>query len=306
MFCFVGLIIFAILGIFSATHRALAKEAVACVFRRITFRSCHVGFKEKFKGIILSRLIRRSASLARIFNRHFELFAWIFVILSIISIIWVGRGVYNFYIYGSCNGLNRSGFCVFDPTGESNKLSSYNNVCSVEAPSEANLTIKPLNLAEFPNQGVESQNQIVFIGCYSCDYTRKVYPIVKKLLLDYKVNYTFIHFPVKSETTYLSVYGACIFKEDKSKFWEFNDLLFSLNKDHIKDNNYIDSLVKGLGLDLKNLKKCIQDKKTQDKASSQFEDIKQTGIYGTPTIFINNKVFVGPKSYRVYKRALNK
>jgi hypothetical protein len=34
------------------------------------------------------------------------------------------RGVYLFYTTGSYNGLNQTGFCVFDPTGKNNQISS--------------------------------------------------------------------------------------------------------------------------------------------------------------------------------------
>ena len=243
---------------------------------------------------------------ARIFNKYFELFAWIFIILSIISIIWVAKGAYNFYAYGSCNGLNRQGFCVFDPTGKSNELSSTNNVCRTEAPSEANLTLKPLNLAEFPAKTNNSKNQIVFIGCYSCDYTRKAYLTIQRLLKNYDIDYTFIHFPVKSETAYLSEYGACVYKENPEKFWKLNNLIFSLDKEKVRDSKYIKSLIDELGVDSKQVEKCTKNKGVQKKVSDQFEAIKQTGVYGTPTIFINKKAFVGPKPYRVYKRALKK
>ena len=49
MACLIALIIFGIMGIFSASHRALAKEAFICVFKRVTFRPCDTGFKEKIK-----------------------------------------------------------------------------------------------------------------------------------------------------------------------------------------------------------------------------------------------------------------
>ena len=56
MACLIALIIFGIMGIFSASHRALAKEAFICVFKRVTFRPCDTGFKEKIKGKISRNL----------------------------------------------------------------------------------------------------------------------------------------------------------------------------------------------------------------------------------------------------------
>ena len=50
MFCIVAFVVLSILGIFSAANRRLAKEALDCVFRRITFRPCNTGFDEKMKA----------------------------------------------------------------------------------------------------------------------------------------------------------------------------------------------------------------------------------------------------------------
>src|SRR3989344_650948 len=147
--CILALIIFSVLGIFSASHRALAKEAFDCVFKRITFRPCNTGFQEKIKGKILAKLVNRSVFVARIFNKHYELFSWIFFILMVGSTIWILRGGYNFYVYGSCNGLNQSGFCAFDPSGENNKVTSLGNdsTCGITPQTEATLTLKDVDIS---------------------------------------------------------------------------------------------------------------------------------------------------------------
>ncbi|MDP2708927.1 MAG: hypothetical protein Q8O93_02655, partial [bacterium] len=168
MFCILALIIFSILGIFSATHRVLARQALDCVFRRVTFRPCNTDFKEKIKNKILAKLLDRSDLAAKIFNKHFELLSWIFFILMITSTFWMVKGGYNFYLYGSCNGLNQSGFCAFDPSGENNKVTQLNTVgvCSAETQSEKDLTLSNVDLSSFPKINTNSKNTIVFIGCY--------------------------------------------------------------------------------------------------------------------------------------------
>ena len=197
--CILALIIFGILGIFSASHRALAGEAFDCVFKRITFRPCNTNFQEKIKGKILSKLIARSAFLAKMVNKHYEILSWIFFILMLGSTIWVLRGGYNFYVYGSCNGLNESGFCAFDPSGENNKVTATgdSSACSITQKSEKNVTLNNINLSSFPTQNVGSKDTVVFIGCYACDYSRKAYPDIQKLIKDKQANYIFAHYPAK-------------------------------------------------------------------------------------------------------------
>ena len=95
MFCIVAFIILSIIAIFNAAYRELAKEAYDCVFRRITFRPCNTGFKEKMKAKISGQLLNRSVRMARFFNHNFELLAWIFFLLTVGSIFWTGKGLFN-------------------------------------------------------------------------------------------------------------------------------------------------------------------------------------------------------------------
>jgi protein-disulfide isomerase len=306
MFCLLSLIVFSILGIFSASHRQLAKEAFDCVFRRVTLRPCNTGFDTKIKGKIIGKLLNRSEFVAKTLNKHFEIVSWIFFVLFLSSSLWVFKGGYNFYMYGSCNGLNASGFCAFDPTGENNKTSQISDTCSLNPPSEKDLDFSVINVSDFPTQNAGSKDNVVFIGCYNCDYTRKSYPLVQKLIEKYKPNYTFIHFPVKEETTYISNYVYCADQQDSEKLMSFNDKLFSSSKEDNAREEYVKQVASEVGFDTDKLQECVTSEKTQKIVDDQFEQVRATGIYGTPTIFINDKALVGPKPYRVYQRMLGK
>lgn len=54
MLCLAALVVFSILGIFSASYRPLAREAFNCVFRKMTLRSCNTGFDQKIKTKLTS------------------------------------------------------------------------------------------------------------------------------------------------------------------------------------------------------------------------------------------------------------
>lgn len=304
MFCLLAFAVLSILGIFSATHRQLAGEAFDCVFRRITFRPCTTGFKEQMKAKLTGKLLNRSAFIARFFNRHFEFVSWVFFVLVLISTFWVVKGAYNFYLYGSCNGLNKTGFCAFDPSGKNNKVSPIVTSCSLENPSEKDLTLNGVNLDIFPTKNPTAKNKVVFIGCYDCDYTRQAYPLIQKLIAKNDVSFTFAHFPIKDETNSLSEYGYCAYREDQNKFWQFNDALFTSDKKDLGDKKYVDSLTLKFGFDLTKINDCVNSQEVKETVEKQFQEISKTHIFGTPTVFINGQVLVGPKPYRVYERAL--
>jgi len=306
--CIVALIIFGILGIFSASQRALAKEAFDCVFRRITFRPCNTGFQEKVKGKLLAKVLKRSTFLAKVLNKYYEIFSWIFFILMVGSTIWVARGVYNFYVYGSCNGLNQSGFCAFDPSGENNKVTGIgdSSTCGVIPQTESLVTLKDVDLSSFPTENIGAKDQVVFIGCYACDYSRKAYPDILKLVENKNAEFIFAHYPAKGDTTYLSDAGYCVNKIYPDKYWDFNDYLFTADENYILNKENLDKILESFNFDVKKVNECSNNLEAKTVVENQIKELNKTGLYGTPTIFINDKAFVGHKPYRVYRSAINK
>jgi len=306
--CLVALIVFGIMGIFSASQRALAREALDCVFKRVTFRPCNTGFAEKVKGKLLAKVLKRSSFMAKVLNKYYEIFSWIFFILMVGSTIWVFRGVYNFYVYGSCNGLNASGFCAFDPSGENNKVTPLGDstTCGITQKSEKTVTLKDVDLSSFPTKNVGSKNTVVFIGCYACDYSRKAYPDILKLVAKKNANYIFAHYPAKGEVTnLLADVGYCINKDYQDKFWDWNSYLFATDKNYILDPANLNTMLTKFSFDAKKVNACASSSETKNVVEAQVKELNKTNIYGTPTIFINDKAFVGPKPYRVYRSAIN-
>jgi hypothetical protein len=114
MICILAMVVFGILGIFSTTHRQMAKEAFDCVFRRITFRPCNSSFDQKMKGKIIGKLINKSPKSARFVNKHFEMLSWIMVIIFFISMIYTGYAIYNLGIHGTCTPEDPD-MCIFTP-----------------------------------------------------------------------------------------------------------------------------------------------------------------------------------------------
>ena len=135
MICVIALVVFGILGIFSATHRKVALEAFDCVFRRVTLRKCETGLDKRLKSQITGKLMIKRPKLARFTFRHFEAISWFFTILMVVSIIYSGLGIYNFAMYSNCNGEDSQEACVYDglsgvfSTGDCGSPTCENNEC---------------------------------------------------------------------------------------------------------------------------------------------------------------------------------
>jgi hypothetical protein len=102
------------MGIFSATHRDIAREALDCVFRRIRFKPCESGLDKRLKSAVIGKLMKRSPRVAGFGFRHFEVISWAFTILMFGSLIWSGMSVYRYAMYGNCHGRNSTEECDFE------------------------------------------------------------------------------------------------------------------------------------------------------------------------------------------------
>lgn len=99
--CIVALLVFAVLGIWSANYRVLAKDAFRCVIRMVTFRPCDVQLETKIKSKVTSKLTI-VPFLARFFYKNFKIISWIFTIAFFVSLAYSAYSIYNLVVFGTC------------------------------------------------------------------------------------------------------------------------------------------------------------------------------------------------------------
>jgi protein-disulfide isomerase len=272
----------------------------------VTFRACDTGFDTKVKAAVLGKLINRSPKVAAFVSKRFEIISFVLVIGLTVSTVWTMRGLYLFWAWGSCNGPNSGGFCAFDPAGENNKASTLEEGCVDTSLAAKALQLAPLDYQSYPKvlSGNEHAAQMVFIGCYNCDYTRKAWPVISKLIGEIPTDFYFVHFPVKEETKYLMAYDACIYQQDHKVIWSYIDQRFADTKEDNGNEAVVDAWLENQGVDVALIKQCVASDETQKLVDERYDQIQATGIYGTPTVFINGTAVVGPKPERVYRRLL--
>jgi len=103
MLCVASLIVFAVLGLFSARYRRLAGKAWRCVLRRVVFKPCDVNFQEEVKSRLLGALIFRAPRLARLVDRWSGLLSLLFVAASLASLLLALNGGLNLLVYDTCD-----------------------------------------------------------------------------------------------------------------------------------------------------------------------------------------------------------
>ncbi|MFB6190446.1 MAG: hypothetical protein ABEJ91_02640 [Candidatus Nanohaloarchaea archaeon] len=111
MICLTSLVVFSILGIFSSTHRELAKEAFDCVTSKARNQPCETDLEDRVRASVIGRTLEYSPRVARTLRRHFELFSWLFLLTLLVTGAYSVFSLYNLAVYGSCAGQAAQGGC---------------------------------------------------------------------------------------------------------------------------------------------------------------------------------------------------
>ena len=312
MICFIALIVFGILGIFSATHRKIALEAFDCVFRKITLRKCSTGLDVRIKSSITGRFLRKNPRTGKLIYKHFEIISWMFTILLIASMVWTGISGYNYYVYGNCNGPSvddQSGLCLFDPTGSNAEITECDNEDLTAQTEGTEPTIEGIDLSLFPTyEPKESQDQLVYVGCYTCSNTKKVNPTINELVIKNKesLKFTFIHLLFTREQDYISKIENCLYEADKAAFWKFHNTLMQMSAEQVKDKEEVLGILNKIEeIKASEIIFCSNTIQAEELFQKQLREINKINLEGTPTIFVNDQVFIGPKPLRVYEKQLS-
>ena len=306
MICIIALVVFGILGIFSATHRQVFFEACDCVFRRVTLRKCKTGLDKRLKGQVTGSIMRFSPKTAGFVFKYFEVFSWLFLILMVVSIYYTADGTYNYIIYGNCNGPGSTEFCIFDPfaqSAEEQVSTCHENI----GDAKDSVLIPPKDLTGMKRFGnPDSGVTFIHFGCYTCEFTKKAQTDVTKILEEFldQINYVYIDYPLPTHELSFeaSMAANCIYNQSKEAYLKYSDMIFSEEEPITKEDLY--TYASQLDIDQEEFDVCLTTQSTSEIVAENQAIGQAIGVYGTPTFFINEKALVGPQPYKPFRKLI--
>lgn len=135
---------------------------------------------------------------------------------------------------------------------------------------------------------------LVEYGDFQCPYCKKAYYIVKKIQeeLGADLKYVFRNFPLSD--LHPDAYHAAVAAETaaaQNKFWDMHDILFE-NQEYL-DDTYLMQYAKIVGLDIDKFEKDFGNDRIVTKVENDYDSGEENGVEGTPTFFVNGKLFEG-------------
>ena len=295
--CIIAFLVFSVMSIFSAKYRPLARKGLECVLRTVTLRPCETGLDDQIKADLVSALLKRSPDAARLVNRHFVLLSWMFVLITLASFGYMIYGIYNFYLYGNCEGPGAVGACILnDLTGDYGRFSEPKDL------------IPPTELDGIAAGNPNASVVIVEFGCFTCPYTAKAEEVVQQILEEYdgSVYYVFKPFPLPNHNYSFETARAVLCAARQGREWELREEVFSQQEVCTADGHVaIKQLAEDAGLNMSGFNECYDNNETGAELERYVRQGKDAHIYATPTFFVNGKPLVGPRPIEEFRKLIS-
>jgi protein-disulfide isomerase len=134
---------------------------------------------------------------------------------------------------------------------------------------------------------------IVEFADFECPHCGEVAPAIDKLIEAHKneIRFSFKFYPLPSHPHADIAARAGAASMTQGKFWEMHHALFT-NQRHLEQTD-LDSYAKELGIDVSRLHADMQSNQTTERIAKDKKLGEDLQIGGTPTIFINGRLFDG-------------
>ncbi len=160
--------------------------------------------------------------------------------------------------------------------------------------------IKVENLLVHYRGNLNSKITFLEISDFECVMCKEYVPLFDSLFIKYKelVRFGYSHFG--SYVSVCAIATECAAKQ--GKFWEMHDsILYSVE---IPDTNDIFRIAHNLNLKMDRFKNDFNNREIADKIEDNFYALESAGVYGTPTIMVNNRLIFNSSSIEEIEKTL--
>jgi len=155
--------------------------------------------------------------------------------------------------------------------------------------------LKPISAADHVKGEASAPLQMIVYSDFECQFCADYAKTMKQVESEFagKVLIAFRHYPLAGHPQARKAAEASECAGAQGKFWEMHDKLFV---DNIAGNMSEEQFKKDaadLGLDQAKFNQCLDSAQYQSVVTGDLESGKTAGVTGTPTSFINGKIYPG-------------
>ena len=147
---------------------------------------------------------------------------------------------------------------------------------------------------------------LVEYGDFQCPDAGMAYSMVKKLQRHYgkKLRFVYRNFPlIDIHPMAEPAAEAAEFAGTQGKFWEMHDALFE-NQDRLSDG-MLAKVAERLGMDGEAASEAIENQQFEEQITHDVDGGAKSGVHGTPTFFVNGKLYEGEWEFEDLRAAID-
>ena len=174
-------------------------------------------------------------------------------------------------------------------------LESLRNQASIVShltPPRATVAVKDAEVRGVPDAPVT----IVEYADYECPYCQQIQPALDRLETEFKgkISFAYKDVPLPMHPHAQKAAEAAHCAGVQGKYWEYHDVLYKTKKLDVAD---LKEHARSLQLDGGTFDKCLNSGEQAERVKAQLTEGQSLGLQGTPSFFINGRVFSGVLSF---------
>jgi len=175
------------------------------------------------------------------------------------------------------------------------KVLNENKDAVEQARAQINNQIKPVSKDDNLFGPLSAKVQMIVYCDFECPFCAEFFDTLRQVRNTYKdkASIAYRHFPLLTHNNALPAALAAECAAEQGKFWEMHDLLFADNKSNRLNSEQYKKDAKELNLDVVKFSQCLETEKYKSKIEEEMLAGRNSGVTGTPTIFINNEIYPG-------------
>lgn len=146
---------------------------------------------------------------------------------------------------------------------------------------------------------------IIEFSDYECPACRRAEPVVEQVISYYgdRILFSYRDFPIYQIHPFAQgAAEATRCANEQGKYWEMHDKLFASND---LDASSLKRYARDLGIDGEKFDSCLDSHKYGQDVANDASDGAAAGVKGTPTFFINGKMYVGGRSFDEFRKIID-
>lgn len=191
------------------------------------------------------------------------------------------------------------------------KMDAYTKPLREKYPVTVFLTPPPLpvtSVSEGDSPAVgpaDASVTVVEYSDYQCPSCRKAHDITKQIRKDYsgRIRWVFKDFPLDRHKNAKSMAEAARCAGEQGRFWEYQDTLFTADKN--ADQKELVRFGESLGLDPVVFNDCMDSDRYVNLVEKDKREGREAGVSSTPTFVINGRMSPGYLNYKAFSNLID-